>query len=330
MTPKLRRTRLRRALLCLLALPGLLAGAAQAQDYPARPVKLVVPFAPAGGNDVFARLLAQRLSEAWKQQVIVENRPGAGGNIGSEFVAKAPADGYTLLLGHTGTLAINPSLYAKMTVDPQRDFAPASLIASTPLVLVVHPQLPVQSVTELLAAARAKPGQINFASSGSGTGSHLAGELFQSMAGVQITHVPYKGTSPAVTDLLGGQVQMMFSVIPTALPYVQGGRLKALAVTGANRLSMLPGVPTVAASGLPGFESTLSYGVLAPKGTPVAVINEIHGQTAKALTTPAFRERLAAEGAEPLAGTPAQFAALIRFETEKWRKVVQSSGARAD
>jgi tripartite-type tricarboxylate transporter receptor subunit TctC len=315
-----------RLMMCCLLAPGL----AHAQDYPARPVKLVVPFAPAGGNDVFARLLAQRLSEVWKQQVIVENRPGAGGNIGTEFVAKAPADGYTLLLGHTGTLAINPSLYTKLAVDPQRDFAPISLIASTPLVLVVHPQVPAKSVAELLAMAKEKPGKLNFASSGSGTGSHLAGELFQTMAGVQITHVPYKGTSPAVTDLLGGQVQMMFSVIPTALPYVQGGRLKALAVTGANRLTMLPGVPTVAASGLPGFESTLSYGVLAPKGTPMAVINEVHGQTARLLATAAFRERLANEGAEPLAGTPAQFAALIRLETEKWHKVVQASGARAD
>lgn len=306
------------------------SGGAGAQDFPNHPVRLVVPFAPGGGNDVFARLLAQGLSTAWKQQVIVDNRPGAGGNIGSEQVAKAPADGYTLLLGHTGTLAINPSLYQKMGYDPQKDLAPIATIASAPLVLVVHPSVNAQSVKDLIALARAQAGQLNFASSGSGTGSHLAGELFNTMAGVKVTHVPYKGTGPAVTDLLGGQVQMMFSVIPTALPYVTARRLKALGVTGARPLASLPGVPTVAASGLPGFESTLSYGVLAPKGAPEPVIREIHAQTAKLLTAAAFKERLAAEGAEPLGGSSADFAALIRAETEKWRKVVQASGARAE
>ncbi|MDB5803923.1 MAG: tripartite tricarboxylate transporter substrate binding protein [Betaproteobacteria bacterium] len=307
-----------------------LAGGARADDFPARPVKIVVPFAPGGGNDAFARLLAQGLSVAWKQQVFVENRPGAGGNIGSDFAAKSPADGYTLLLGHTGSFAINPSLYTKLPYDPQKDLAPISLIASTPLVLVVGPNEAANSVKELIAAAKAKPGAYNFASSGSGTGSHLAGELFKSMAGVQITHVPYKGTSPAVTDLLGGQVQMMFSVIPTALPYVQAKRLKALAVTGAHPLPMLPGIPTASSSGLPGFESTLSYGVLAPKGTPEPVIREIHDQTAKLVATAAFKEKFSMEGAEPLFGTSAEFAVLIRAETEKWRKVIVSSGARAE
>jgi len=316
--------------LTVVAALGLAHGAVQAQEYPARPVRLVVPFAPGGGNDVFARLLAQGLSSAWKQQVIVDNRPGAGGNIGSEQVVKAPADGYTLLLGHTGTLAINPSLYPKLSYDPQKDLTPISLVATTPLVLVVHPSVAAQSVKDLIALAKAQSGKLNFASSGSGTGSHLAGELFNSMAGVQVTHVPYKGTGPAVTDLLGGQVQMMFSVIPTALPYVAAKRLKALGVTGARPIASLPGVPTVSASGLPGFESTLSYGVLAPKGTPEAVIREIHDQTAKLLTTAAFKEKLATEGAEPLGGSSADFAALIKAETEKWRKVVQASGARAE
>ncbi|HEX4326439.1 MAG TPA: tripartite tricarboxylate transporter substrate binding protein [Burkholderiales bacterium] len=307
-----------------------LTGAARADDFPSHPVKIVVPFAPGGGNDAFARLLAQGLSAAWKQQVFVENRPGAGGNIGSDFVAKSPADGYTLLLGHTGTLAINPSLYTKLSYDPQKDLAPISLIASTPLVLVVGPNEAANSVKELIAAAKARPGAYNFASSGSGTGSHLAGELFKNMAGVSITHVPYKGTSPAVTDLLGGQVQMMFSVIPTALPYVQAKRLKALAVTGAHPLPMLPGVPTASSSGLPGFESTLNYGVLAPKATPEPVIREIHDQTAKLVATAAFKERLATEGAEPVFGSSADFAALIKAETEKWRKVIVASGARAE
>ncbi|HEY4374967.1 MAG TPA: tripartite tricarboxylate transporter substrate binding protein [Burkholderiales bacterium] len=308
----------------------LLPAAARAADYPNHPVKLVVPFAPGGGNDVFARLLAQGLSVPLKQQVIVDNRPGAGGNIGSEFVAKSAPDGYTLLLGHTGTLAINPTLYAKLGYDPQKDLSPISTIASTPLVLVVAPAVKAGTVKELIAAAKAQPGQFNFASSGSGTGSHLAGELFNTMAGVKITHVPYKGTSPAVTDLLGGQVQMMFSVIPTALPYVQAGRLKALAVTGAHPLPMLPNVPTVAASGLPGFESTLSYGILAPRGTPEAVIRVLHDETAKVQASPAFREQLAREGAEVLTGSSAEFGALIHAETEKWRKVIVSSGARAE
>ena len=321
---------IRNALFILSAACLAHSASASAQDYPSRPVKLVVPFAPAGGNDVFARLLAQGLSSTWKQQVIVENRPGAGGNIGSEFVVKSLPDGYTLLLGHTGTLAINPSLYPKLSFDPQKDFAPVSLIASAPLVLVVHPSVAVQSVKELIALAKAQPGQLNFASSGSGSGSHLAGELFNSMAGVKVTHVPYKGTSPAVTDLLGGQVQMMFSVIPTALPYVSAKRLKALGVTSVRPQASLPGVPTVAASGLPGFESTLSYGVVAPKGTPEPIIREIHDQTIKLLATAPFKEKLAAEGAEPMGGSSGDFAALIKAETEKWRKVVQSSGAHAD
>lgn len=320
----IRKARTALACACFMAAP------AYAADYPNHPVKLVVPFAPGGGNDVFARLLAQGWSTGLKQQVFVENRPGAGGNIGSDFVAKSPADGYTLLLGHTGTLAINPTLYSKLGYDPQKDLAPISTIASTPLVLVVAPGVKAASVKELIAAAKAQPGQYNFASSGSGTGSHLAGELFKSMAGVQITHVPYKGTSPAVTDLLGGQVQMMFSVIPTALPYVQAGRLKALAVTGARPLASLPGVPTVANSGLPGFESTLSYGVLAPKGTPEAVIRLLHDETAKLQTTAVFREQVAHEGAEIFTTSPAEFGALIHAETEKWRQVIVASGARAE
>ena len=309
---------------------ALAAGSIFAQAYPAKPVRLVVPFPPSGGNDVFARLLAQKLGEAWKQQVLVENRPGAGGNIGTEFAARAAPDGYTLLLGHTGTLAINPALYTKTGYDPQRDFAPIALLASAPLVLVAHPASPFHSVSELLAQARAKPGEINFASSGSGTGSHLSGELLQVLAGIKLTHVPYKGTSPAITDVLGGQVPMMFSVLPTALPQIRAGKLRAIAVTGSARMPQLPDVPTVAESGVPEFESTLAYGILAPRGTPEGVIEEIRAQLARVAATREWRERIEFEGAVPLSGTPAEFAALIRVQGEKWGKVIRAAGIRPE
>jgi tripartite-type tricarboxylate transporter receptor subunit TctC len=313
---------LRSSLVALL----LAAGGAFAQTYPAKPVRLVVPFPPAGGNDVFARLLAQKLSEAWKQHVLVENRPGAGGNAGTEFAARAAPDGYTLLLGHTGTLAINPALYARPGYDPQRDFVPVSLLASAPLVLVVHPGSDLRTVGDIVAKARAKPGELNYASSGNGTGSHLSGELLQALAGIRLTHVPYKGTSPAITDVLGGQVAMMFSVVPTALPQIRAGKLRAVAVTGGERMPQMPDVPTVAESGLPEFESTLAYGILAPRGTPEAVLQEIHAQIARVAATREYRARIEFEGAVPLEGTPAEFAALIRAQGEKWGKVIRASG----
>ena len=316
---------LRFSLLVLL----LAVGGAFAQAYPAKPVRLVVPFPPSGGNDVFARLLAQKLSDAWKQQVLVENRPGAGGNVGTEFAARAAPDGYTLLLGHTGTLAINPALYTKPGYDPQRDFTPISLLASAPLVLVAHPGTSFRSVGDIVAMARSKPGELNYASSGNGTGSHLSGELLQTLAGIKLTHVPYKGTSPAITDVLGGQVPMMFSVIPTALPQIRAGKLRAIAVTAATRMPQLKDVPTVAES-LPGFESTLAYGILAPRGTPEAVIEEIRVQVARAAATREWRERIEFEGAVPLEGTPAEFAALIRTQGEKWGKLIRASGIKPE
>jgi tripartite-type tricarboxylate transporter receptor subunit TctC len=317
-----------------LALAALLAGAlvthALAQAYPAKPVRLIVPFPPSGGNDVFARLLAIKLSEAWKQQVLVENRPGAGGNIGTEFAAHAAPDGYTLLLGHTGTLAINPALYPKPGYDPERDFVPISLLASAPLVLVVHPGSGLRSVGDIVAQARAKPGDINYASSGNGTGSHLSGELLQVLAGIRLTHVPYKGTAPAITDLIGGQVPMMFSVIPTALPQIRAGKLRAIAVTGAQRMPQMPEVPTVAESGLPEFESTLAYGILAPRGTPEAVLQKIHAQIGIVTSSREFHERIDFEGAVVLQGTPTEFAALIRAQAEKWGKVIRASGIKPE
>jgi tripartite-type tricarboxylate transporter receptor subunit TctC len=304
---------------------------AQAQAYPAKPVKIIVPFTPGGGNDAFARQVGQILTEAWKQQVVIENRPGAGGNIGTAAAAKSPPDGYTLLLGHTGTLAINPGLYgSKLPYDPQKDFVPISLVASTPLVLVVPTTEKSNSLKEIIALAKSKPEQVNYASSGSGTGSHLSGELLERMADVKLTHIPYKGTGPATADLLGGQVQMMFAVIPTALPHIKAGKLKAIAVTGTGRLPQLPNVPTMVEAGLPGYESTLSYGILAPRGTPEPIVKEIQQQLAKAVASPKLKEMLAAEGAVPLAGNQAQFAALIKMETDKWGKVIKEGGIQAD
>jgi tripartite-type tricarboxylate transporter receptor subunit TctC len=317
------------ACIAVIATGGMITQA-RAQAYPTKPVRLIVPFAPSGGTDLFARLLAQKLSDSWKQQVVVDNRPGAGGSIGMEAAAKAAPDGYTLVLGHTGTLAINPSLYAKIPYDVQTDFVPISLLAAAPLVLIVPPDSRLETVKDIIALAKASPGQINCASSGSGTGSHLAGELLQYLAGIKLTHIPYKSTAPGLTALLGGQVQMMFSVIPPALPQIRAGRLKAIAVTGAVRMSQLPNVPTVIESGLGGYESTLSYGVLAPRGTPESVVQEVHAQIAKVLTMQDFKERLAIEGADPVQASPEDFAAQIRIETEKWSKVIKTSGAKAD
>jgi tripartite-type tricarboxylate transporter receptor subunit TctC len=315
------------------ALPFLmsaLAGTAFCQVFPYKPVHIVVPFPPSGGNDVFARIVAQKLSEAWKQQVIVENRPGAGGSVGTEYAAKAPADGYTLLLGHTGTLAINPALYTNIGYDTLRDFAPISLLASAPLVLVVNPTDSIQSVRDILAQAKANPEKLTIASSGNGTGSHLTAELLQSMGGIKLTHVPYKGSAPAVTDLLGGQVQMMFSVLPPALPQIKAGKLRALAVTSTERMPQLPDVPAVAESGLPDFESTLAYGILAPKGTPAPVIDEIHAQIARITATREYRERVNFEGAVVLEGTPTEFAVLIRMQSEKWGKLIRAAGIKPE
>jgi tripartite-type tricarboxylate transporter receptor subunit TctC len=313
------------AFLCAL----LVACAARAQ-YPVKPVHLIVPFPPSGGNDVFARIVAQKLSEAWKQQVIVENRPGAGGSVGTEYAAKAPADGYTLLLGHTGTLAINPALYKNISYDTLRDFAPISPLASAPLVLVVNPNSALYTVSDVVARAKAEPEKLTVASSGSGTGSHLTAELLQNMAGIKLTNVPYKGSSPAVTDLLGGQVQMMFSVIPPALPQIKAGKLRAIAVTSTQRMPQLPDVPTVAESGLPDFESTLTYGILAPKGTPEPVLNEIHAQIARITATREYRERVDFEGAVVLEGTPAEFAGLIRAQSDKWGRLIRAAGIKPE
>jgi tripartite-type tricarboxylate transporter receptor subunit TctC len=318
----------RALLLAALASAGL---PAFAQD--GKPIKIVVPFAPGGGNDVFARQMAKSLGELRKQSVIVDNKPGAGGNVGTEQVVRSAPDGTTLLLGHSGTVSINPALYKQLKFDARKDLAPVAMFASSALVLVVPASSPVKTVADLVALAKSQPGGLNYASSGSGTGGHLTGELFGQKSGAKVSHIPYKGTAPGLTDLVGGQVQMMFSVIPPALALVQSGRLRAVAVTGSRRLPSLPDVPTVAESGvagLAGFESTLTYGILAPRNTPPAVVNELAGQMLKVAATADFQSRLGVEGAVPLLGGPAEYAALIRKESAQWADIVKVSGATAE
>jgi tripartite-type tricarboxylate transporter receptor subunit TctC len=316
----------RELLLGLLAAAGLPAYA-QAD---AKPIRIVVPFAAGGGNDVFARQMAKGLGELRKSGVIVDNKPGAGGNLGAEQVARSTPDGSTLLLGHTGTVSINPALYKGLKFDARKDLVPVAMFASSALVLVVPAASKVRSVADLVAEAKARPGLLDYASSGSGTGGHLTGELFAQRTGTKLNHIPYKGTNPALTDLAGGQVQMMFSVIPPALALVKSGRLRAIAVTGDKRLPTLPDVPTVAESGLrelSGFESTLTYGILAPRGTSDAFVKELAAQMLKVAGEKEFQSRLDVEGAVPLLGGPAEYAALIARESAMWAAIVKSSGA---
>ena len=303
---------------------------AQAPAYPTKPIRLVVPFPAGGATDILAREVAKHLTDAWGQSVVVDNRPGAGGNIGSELVAKAAPDGYTLEMGTVGTHAINASLYSKMPYDHVKDFVPVILVAGVPNVLEVNPALPVNSVQELIAYAKANPGKLNFASSGSGTSIHLSGELFKVMAGVQMMHVPYKGSAPALQDLIGGQVQLMFDNLPPSLPQIKAGKLRALAVTSAARAPALPDTPTVAEAGLPGFEASSWFGVLAPAGTPPEIVNKLNAEIAKWLASPGAKEKLANVGANIAGGTPEDFARHIQAETAKWAKVVKESGAKVD
>jgi len=317
-----------RAALLLTALCA--AWGARADTYPSRPIRFVVAFPPGGGTDIIARLIAQKLSERLAQQVVVDNRPGAGGNIGTDIVAKSAPDGYTMLMGSAGPLAINASLFKTMPFDPERDLAPVTLAASTPNVLVVHPSLRVATVKELIALARTRPGQINFASSGFGTPAQLAGELFNATAGVKLVHVPYKGASPALADLLGGQVQIMFSTMPPALPHVKDGKLRALAVTSLKRSPAAPDLPTLAEAGLPGFEANTWHGVVLPAAASAEVIGKLNREIVAILHLPDVVDRLSAQGAEPVGSTPEEFAAYIKSETVKWAKVVRESGAKAE
>jgi tripartite-type tricarboxylate transporter receptor subunit TctC len=307
-----------------------LGHAVVAQTYPAKPIRIVVPF-PAGGiADLFSRHIGQKLTDTWGQPVIVDNRPGAGGNIGAEIVAKSPPDGYTLVMGSIGTHSVNVSLFSKLPYDPLRDFAPVALVMEAEGLLVLHPSVPVKSVKELVALARARPGQVAYASAGHGTASHLAGELFKSMAKVDMVHVPYKGNVPAITDLIGGQTSLLFATMPTVLPQVEAGRLKALAVTGSVRSPAAPKLPTIAEAALPGYSVTNWIGLFAPAGTQRDIVVKLNGETVRIMQAPEIQKRLLAEGAKFTPTTPDQFTAFVKSEIAKWAKVVKEAGIRVD
>jgi tripartite-type tricarboxylate transporter receptor subunit TctC len=298
-----------------------------AQSYPSKPIRFVVPFAAGGGSDLVARTVAAKLTEALGQSVIVDNRAGAAGTIGADIAAKAPADGHTLLLGSNGPLAINPTLYTKLPYDAARDFAPVTLVTVMPFLLVTHPALPVRSVKDLIALAKARPGQLNYGSPGTGATTHLANELFKSMTGVDITHVPYKGVAPAAIDLISGQLQMMSGDLSTLMPHVQSGKMRALAVTSARRSTLLPNLPTVAEA-VPGYEASGWFGVLVPAGTPQSIVGRLNSEIVKGLASADARQRLAALGGEVAVGTPEQFAAHLRAESAKWGKLIRALGLR--
>jgi tripartite-type tricarboxylate transporter receptor subunit TctC len=313
----------------LLALAAPLCGA-QTASFPAKPVRFVIGFTPGGPSDILARAVGQRLAERWGQQVVVENRPGAGGNLAAEAVARSAPDGHTWLLGNNSILATNQSLYRNLPYDPVNDFAPVALVAVQPNILVVHPEVRANSVSELVSLAKQNPGKLNYASSGAGAAAHLAGELFKTMAGVDIVHVPYKGAQPALTDLIAGQVQLMFATSASVIPYVKAGRLRALAVTTAQRSPSVPELPTVAEAGLAGFEATTWHGVVVPAATPGPLVQRLNQELNSVLNEKDLRERLAVLGAEVTTGTPRDFADYIAREIPKWSKVVRDSGARAD
>ena len=319
---------MRRILLCL-AVVALVPFASVAQPYPAKPVRLIVPWAPGGTTDILARILGQKMSEKWGQPVLVENRGGAAGNIGTEAAVRSPADGYTLLLGTMSTHAMNQFLYAAMTFDPVRDLAPISLVANVATVLVVHPSLPVSNVNELVALAKSKPGQLNFASGGVASFNQLCAELLKMTAKIDIVHVPYKGGAPAVADLVGGKVDMLFTGAPVTISHIKAGRLKLLAVTDSRRAAALPDTPTVGES-LPGFEFNNWYGILAPAGTPRPLIDFLNAEVQRILTLAEVREKFAALGADPTPGTPERFGAVMAADAEKWGRVIKQAGVRAD
>jgi len=291
---------------------------------------MIVPYPPGGGTDIVGRIVAQKLSEALGQQVVVDNRGGATGSIGAELVAKSLPDGYTILMGNIAPNAINVSLQPKLPYDPVADFAPVSLVAITPNILVVHPSLPVKTVKELVALARARPGQLNYPSAGVGSSSHLAGELLAILTGIRIVHIPYKGGGPAMIDTISGEMQMMFATMPAAMPHVKSGRVRPVAVTTTQRSPTLPELPTVSETGVKGYEASTWYGVLTPARTPRPVIDRLHGETVRMLAAPDVRERLGSQGFEPAGSTPEEFAAYIKSEIAKWGKVIRTAGIRPE
>ena len=321
-------TLIRRAWLALAAMA--VAAAASAQPFPSKPIRIIVPYPPGGTSDILARSVGQKMGEAFGQPVVVENKPGATGNIGADFVAKSPADGYTLLLADIGSLAIAPSVVATLPFDPVKDFAPVVMVAYSPHLLVVHPSVPAKDVKELIVLAKAKPDSLNFAVSGLGGANHLAGIDFAQRAGIKWTYIPYKGGSQALTDMVGGQAQVMFNGMLATYPFVKDGKLKALAISSAKRFAAAPDVPTVAESGLAGFETGSWQGIVAPAGTPPEVVRKLHAATMAILSTPEMKERLDKAGAEVRAMSPEQFGDFIRGERDRWAKVVKESGARFD
>ena len=306
------------------------ASAAAAQSYPSKPIRFVVPYPPGGPLDTVARLLGQKVSESVKQPVVVDNKPGAGGNIGADTVAKSAPDGYTLLMGAVATHAINPTLYASIPYDPIKDFVPVTQLASTPNVLILNTSVPASSVREFIAYAKANPGKLNFGSGSTGSAGHLAGELFKTMAGIDMTHVPYKGAAPAMQDLIGGRVQLMFDNFASANTQVKAGKVKALAVTTARRSSLAPDLPTVAESGLAGFDINTWFGLFVPANTPREIVDRLHAEFTRALAMPDIREKIVNLGAEPVGNKPEEFAAYIKAEGEKYARVIKASGAKAD
>ena len=318
-------------ILCAGMLLTLAATAAQAQAYPARPIRFVVPYAPGGPLDLIARAIGQKLTEATGQAVVVDNKPGAGGNIGADIVAKAAPDGYTIVMGAVATHAINPTLYPKIPYDPVKDFTPVAMVAVVPNVLVVNPILPVKSVKELIDFAKAKPSYLNFASGSTGSTGHLAGELFNALAGVQMVHIPYKGGAPAMADLLAGQVQLMFDNLANALPQVKAGKLRALAVTTAQRSAFAPDLPTLAEAGVLGFDLSTWFGIFLPGNAPRDIVLRLNTEINKALNAPDMKDRLEKMGAEPPANnTPERFAAFIKVEFDKYARVIKASGAKVE
>ena len=316
-----------------VGLAGLLASitSAQAQQpYPNRPVRWVVPFAPGGPTDIMSRAIGEKLGQRLGQQFVVDNRGGAGGNIGAEIVARAPADGYTLMIGHVGTHAINLALYKNVRYDPVRDFTPLTLLATLPLALLVHPAVPATNVKELIALAHKRPGELNFGSAGNGGPTHLTGEVFKSMSKANIVHVPYKGNAQSLTELIGGRVQMMFSNLLTSMPHVRNGRLRALAISTAKRSPQAPDLPTVAESGIAGFDVTPWYGALGPANLPPALKTLLHNEITAIVKSPELRERFVTQGVDLSSSTPQEFAALIQSEVPRWRKIVLDSGAKVD
>ncbi len=320
-----------KGLLCIALLTSLgISYRAAAQTYPNRAITLVIPFAPGGSTSIVGRVIADKMSELLGEKVVLDNRPGAGGTVGTKAVAKSDADGYTIMLGYTGTLAIGPSLYKNAGYDPRKDFAPIGMIGNAPNSLVVHPSFPANSVAELIAYAKANPGKVNFGSAGAGTVSHITGEYFARAAGITLVHIPYKGTGPALTDLLGGHIPIAFAPIPASHTNVSAGLLRALAVTSLTRTSLLPEVPTIAESGLPGFDASLYYGLVAPAGTPRPIIDKLNNVLRAALGSDEVKKQLTQDGTEITPSTPEDYAAFIDKEETKWSQLVKASGAREE